>query len=523
MKKLLSGRTPGRKSARTSLLTALRDARTFAGRCSVFVALVISLSVPASAADIKPLDLGKSADVWFSEDHTVPIVAINITFPAGAAYDPAGKGGLASFAAALIDEGAGNMDSRAFHEALADHAIQFRANVERDDMVLSVVTLTENAPLAMHLVQMALTHPRFDAEAVTRVRAQMIQGIQEGNTRPGTVARRAFSKAFFNGHPYGRPSDGEVGTLSAITVEDLRAFARGHWVKGGLKIAVAGDITAQAAQKLLGETFQPLSGAVPPPLPNIGRLGSPGVHVTPLPVPQPTILFGLPGIMRADPDFIPGYVANYILGGGGFSSRLTDEVRVKRGLTYGISTSLTSYRKASVMVGSVATRADAVRQTIQVVHDTLADFAANGATENELDDAKTFLTGSFPLAFASNAGIASQLGTFQRQGLDIGYVARRNALIQAVTLDDVKRVAKRLFDPARLTVVVAGTPVEGRSVPQNPKPPVRPAPPVVPPQGSAAASGATAPPAGQPVAPSQAGAAKPATKPEAKPETQPRP
>ena len=266
------------------------------------------------------------------------------------------------------------MDSRAFHEALADHAIQFRASVERDDMVISVVTLSENAPLAMHLVQMALTHPRFDAEAVNRVRAQMIQGIQEGNTRPGTVARRAFSKAFFNGHPYGRPSDGEVGTLSAITVEDLRGFAKTHWVKGDLKVAVAGDITAEAAQKLLGETLQPLSSVTPPPLPNIGRLGSPGVHVLPLPVPQPTILFGLPGIMRADPDFIPGYVANYILGGGGFSSRLTDEVRVKRGLTYGISTGLTSYRKASVMIGSVATRADAVRQTIQVVRDTLGGF-----------------------------------------------------------------------------------------------------------------------------------------------------
>ncbi len=438
----------------------------------VFCTLAIS---PASAADINAIDLGKNAEVWFSEDHTVPIVAISITLPAGAAYDPANKAGLASFTAALIDEGAGNMDSRAFQEALADHAIQLRASVERDDMVISVVTLTENAPLAMHLLQLALTHPRFDAEAVTRVRAQMIQGIQEGLSRPPTVARRAFARAFFNGHPYSRPSDGEVASLSAITVDDLRGFAKNHWVKGGLQIAVAGDITAAAAQKLLGDTFQPVANVTPPPLPAIGRLGSPGVRVLQMPVPQPTILFGLPGIMRADPDFIPGYVANYILGGGGFSSRLTDEVRVKRGLTYGINTSLTSYRKASVMVGSVATRADAVRQTIQVVHDTLADFAANGATQSELDDAKTFLTGSFPLAFASNAGIASQLGTFQRQGLDIGYVARRNALIEAVTLDDVKRVAKRLFDPARLTVVVAGTPVEGKPVAQTSKPAINPA------------------------------------------------
>ncbi len=193
---------------------------------------------------------------------------------------------------------------------------------------------------------------------------------------------------------------------------------------------------------------------------------------------SPTAVFGLPGIMRDDPDFIPGYVANHILGDGGFSSRLTNEVRVKRGLTYGISTSLSSYSKASVMMGQVATRANAIRQTIQVVKDTMANFAENGPTQAELDDAKTYLTGSFPMAFASNRGTASQLGTFQRQNLDIGYVARRNSLIQAVTLADVRRVAKRLYDPKRLTVVIAGTPSDGRPAGQAPRPPARPPAPV---------------------------------------------
>jgi zinc protease len=476
----------------------------------------------AQAADIKPIDLGKNVEVWFSEDHTVPIIAFNISLPAGSGYDPASKAGLAAFAAALIDEGAGNMDARAFHGALADHAIQFRAAADRDNLVISVVTLRENAPLAMHLVQMALIHPRFDAEAVTRVRAQMIQAIQQGDSQPPTLARRVFSKDFFNGHAYGHSADGDVKSISGISTEDLRNFARTHWVKAGLQIAVAGDISQPAAQKLLAQTFQPLLGALPAPVPDIGKLGDPGIHVLEMPVPQPTIMFGLPGIMRADPDYIPGYVANYILGGGGFSSRLTAEVRVKRGLTYGISTSLTAYRKASIMVGSVATRADAVRQTIQVVKDTLADFAATGPTQSELDDAKTFLTGSFPLAFASNAGIAAQLGTFQRQGLDSGYVARRNALIQAVSLDDVKRVSKRLFDPARLTVVVAGTPVEGNAVPQTPKPPVRPTPPPMVPQRGAA-QGVVAP--GQPIAPGQAqtSATKPEIPPAVKPTIQPRP
>jgi len=442
------------------------------------IALTLSCGLaPAHAANIQNIDLGKAAQVWFAEDHTVPVIAFNISLPAGSAYDPAGKAGLAAFAGGMMDEGAGGLDSKAFHEALANRAISFSARAERDYLVISISTLKENAPEAMHLLQMALTHPRFDNDALTRVRTQIIQSLQQDQVEPQRVASRGFAREFFGGHAYAHPTTGEISSISSITPQDLRNFARSHWVKNGLKVAVAGDISPSALTKLLAETFLPVSGAAAPSLPNVGRLGSPGVHVIPLPVPQPTAVFGLPGIMRQDPDFIPGYVANYILGGGGFSSRLMEEIRVKRGLTYGVSTSLTAYNKAAVMQGSVATRANAVRQTVQVVKETLAKFAAEGPTQQELDDAKTYLTGSFPLAFASNGGTAAQLGTFQRQNLDIGYVARRNSLIQAVTLADVKRVSKRLFDPAKLTVVIGGSPAEsGRPAPQVPKPPVRPNP-----------------------------------------------
>ena len=468
-------------------------------RFLLFLFFLLAAVAPANAVTIKSLDLGKNVDVWFAEDHTVPIVSLAVSLPAGSAYDPAGKDGLASFAASLIDEGAAGLNSRAFHGALADRAIQFRARVERDYMVVTITTLKENLPEALHLLQLALTRPRFDADAVARVRAQIIQSLQQDETEPPHVAQRAFMAAFFNGHPYGHEDDGSISSIAAITPDDLRGFARTHWVKGGLKIAIAGDIDAAAAAKLLGTTFQPLSGAVPAPPPPVWRLGQPGIHVLAMPVPQPSVMFGLPGIMRADPDFMPGYVANYILGGGGFSSRLTDEVRVKRGLTYGITTALTAYNRASVMVGSVATRADAVRQTIDVVKSTMQNFASNGPTQQELDDAKTFLTGSFPIAFASDAGIANQLSAFQRQGLDVTYVSRRNALINAVTLDEVKRVAKKLYDPARLTVVVAGTPQDGRA-PQSPKAPVRPAPPST---ATPAGAPAAAPPGAKPPTPAK--------------------
>jgi zinc protease len=456
----------------------------------------------AQAAEIRNIDLGKKAEVWFAEDHTVPIIAFSIALPAGSAYDPAGKAGLAAFAGAMIDEGAGGLDTKAFHEALANRAIAFSARAERDYLVISISTLKEHAPEAMHLLQLALTHPRFENDALQKVRAQIIQSLQQDQAEPQRLASRGFTRDFFGDHAYAHPVNGEIGSIASISAGDLRNFARVHWVKSGLKVAVAGDITAPALAKLLGDTFLPVSGADPPILPNVGRLGAPGVHVIPLAVPQPTAIFGLPGIMRQDPDFIPGYVANYILGGGDFSSRLMQEVRVKRGLTYGVSTSLTAYNKAAVLQGSVATRANAVRQAVQVVRDALADFARNGPTQQELDDAKTYLTGSFPLAFASNSGTAAQLGAFQRQNLDIGYVARRNGMIQAVTLADVKRVARRLFDPARLTVVIGGSPADGaRAAPQVPRPPVRPAPPPGEPQAGAPAAVTQAPkPADKPLA-----------------------
>jgi len=451
-------------------------------------ALVLMAAAPVHAANLQNVDLGKNATVWLAEDHTLPMVSFNISLPAGSAHDPAGKAGLAAFAGAMLDEGAGKLNAKAFKEALAGRAINLSARAERDHLVISVSSLKEHVPEAMRLLQMALLHPRFDAEAMARVRTQMIQSLEQDQAEPPRVAARAFAGVFFGAHPYAHPTGGSIASLKTITAADLRGFARTYWVTHGLKAAVAGDITLKEAQALLGKTFLPVPDKAVPPVPNIGRLGKPGVQVVAMDVPQPTATFGLPGIMRADPDFIPGYVANYILGGGGFSSRLTNEVRAKRGLTYGISTQLTAYDKAAVMVGNVATRANAVRQTVQVVKDTMAAFAKDGPTQAELDDAKTYLTGSFPLAFASNNGTAAQLGTFQRQNLDMGYVTRRNALIQAVTLEDVRRVARRLYDPARLTVVIAGTPSDGKPAPQRPRPP---APPETPPSPAK-------PPAAQP-------------------------
>jgi zinc protease len=420
-------------------------------------AAVALLAAPAHAADVKSLPAVKGAETWFVEDHTVPMIAMEVSIPAGSAYDPAGKFGLSAFAGEMLDEGAGNLNAKAYHEALADKAIQLTVTPDRDYLEITLTTLSENAADAFKLLGLALQHPRFDGDAVARVKAQLLQALAQEDQDPTNIADKGFYAAFFAGHPYAHPADGDAPGLSAVTAADLKAFAHAYWVRGGMKIAISGDASAATATALLQSAFGALPGNTPPPPPSLPHRQRAGQKVITMAVPQAVAAFGLPGVARTDKDFVPAYVANYIVGGGGFSSRLTNEVRVKRGLTYGISTALLTLRRASFLDGQVATRVDSMSQSIAVMRQVLQDFADNGPTDQELADAKTYLTGSFPLTFASNSGTVAQLAIFQRQGLGPDYVAKRNGLIAAVTIDDVRRAAKRLFDPARLTIVVAGS------------------------------------------------------------------
>lgn len=425
------------------------------------VALVVALFVPAvanAALQVRPVDGPSGTEVWLSEEHSLPMIAVSISIPAGAAYDPKDKGGLATITAGLIDEGAGDLDSNAFKEALEDKAIRFGASADRDYMIISLTTLTENAPEAFRLLALALQHPRFDDNAFTRVRSQLIAAIQQDDEDPGNVAAKAWFAAYFGDHPYAAPTRGTPESLMHISLSDVRGFAAKYWTRGGAKISVAGDISEDQLKAYLQTALGPLSADTPPAAAKPAQEGAPGTRVLAAAIPQPAAVFGMPGPMRSDPDFIPTYVANYIFGGGGFSSRLMDAVREKRGLTYGIDTGINDFRSASILAGSVASDKAKILTALDVTKDEMARFARDGATPAELADAKTYLMGSFPLGFDSNGKIASLLNAFQRDGLPVDYVVRRNALIQAVTLADVNRVARRYFDPAKLTIVIAGTP-----------------------------------------------------------------
>jgi zinc protease len=432
-------------------------------RFAASVLFALLLPVAANAITVKSVQGPTGVETWLSEEHALPMIAVNISLPAGSAYDPSDKPGLANMMASLLDEGAGDLTSDAFKQALESRAIRLSASAERDYVVVTLTTLKENADEAFRLVALALGHPRFDAEAVERIRVMLQASLKQDDEDPAKVAVKAWYGAYFGPHPYAHPTAGTPAGIAAIKSDDIKNFAADHLVRGGIKVAVSGDITETQLKKYLQQVFLSLPAKSVPVVPKPVDAGKPASHTIVRNEAAPVALFGSPAPMRADADFIPAFVANYILGGGSFSARLMDQVRDKRGLTYGIYTQLNDFRSASILVGSVQSDKGKILTAIDVTKSEMAHFAKDGAAAKELADAKTFLTGSFPLTLDSNAKIARTLNGYQRSGLAADYVEKRNAMIQAVTIAKVNEMAKKYFDPTRLVIVIAGTPAMGAS------------------------------------------------------------
>lgn len=428
---------------------------------SAFAALFLLLAAasPAAAIEVQRVVSPGGIEAWLVEDHSNPIISLDMAFRGGAALDPVGKEGLANLVSGLIDEGAGDLDSQAFQERLQDLSIGLSFSTGLDTFTGDLKTLTENRDTAFELLRLALNEARFDEEPITRIRSQILAGLARGSENPKVIVRRTINKVLFPEHAYGRPVSGTTESVTGLTVEDLRRFTAERFARDVLVIGVVGDITAQELAALLDETFLGLPAtAAPVDLADTTPNDEGGVIVVEKDVPQSVVVFGHEGIKRADPDYYTAYVVNYILGGGGFSARLYKEIREKRGLAYSVYAYLNPLDHAALIMGGVATQNERVSESLDLIRAEWRRMAEDGPSAEELRNAKTYLTGSFPLRFSSSGRISGMLIGMQLSRLGIDYLDRRNGFIEAVTLDDARRVAKRLYDADKLTVVVVGRP-----------------------------------------------------------------
>ena len=421
-------------------------------------ALLLGLGLPARAVTVIEV---KNAGVtaWLAEDHSLPIVSVVFAFRGGGALDPADKTGLATFTADLLDEGAGELDSEAFHRRVEDLAISLNFSTGQDSVAGSIRTVSANLQPACELLRLALTEPRFDAAAVARVRNQLVASVARDDRQPRAIADRLWRRGEFGEHPYARPRRGDAASLARITAEDMRAFVRERFARDTLMVAVVGDITPDALKTLLASTFGGLpEHAAAASVADVAYQAPQALQLARLPIPQSVVAFGEPGIKRDDPDWYAALLVNQILGGGGFASRLTQEVREKRGLAYSVYSALEPMEHGGMIYGGVATENARVAQSIDIIRAEWKRMHDAGPSAKELADAKTYLTGSFPLSLDSTSAIATTLLVMMRDHLGIDYLDRRNGLIDGVSLTDARRVAKRLFDPDALSFVVVGSP-----------------------------------------------------------------
>jgi zinc protease len=436
----------------TALARLCRPFSRFAASGLVGVGLV--LAQPAAATTVQRVVSPGGIEAWLVEEHAVPMIAVDFSFDGGSAQDPAGREGLADLMSSLLDEGAGDLPSQAFQAKLEDLSVELSFADRRDRFDGEMKTLSENRDAAFELLGLSVNAPRFDAEAVDRMRAQAIAGLRRAEKNPDAIAGRRLSEALFPGHPYGRPSEGTEATLAPILPADLKDAHRRLFVKRGLKVAVVGDIDAATLAPLLDRVFGGLPESGPrTPIADVAPAIGGRIDVT-LPIPQAVIRLGGVGLKRDDPDFLAAYVMNHILGGGSFSSWLYREVREKRGLAYSVTTGLAPLVHTGLFLGAVGTRAEAAEETLALIRTEIARMRDVGPSEAELASAKAFLIGSYPLRFDTSDKIAGALLAIMVDGLGIDWIDRRNAAIEAVGLDDVRRVARRLFSSEPKVVVV---------------------------------------------------------------------
>lgn len=425
---------------------------------STLAALILAATPLRAEIAIQEVTSPAGFNAWLVEEHSLPFTALEIRFRGGASLDAPGKRGAINLMTGLLEEGAGDLDARGFAEAREALAATFRFDVNDDALSVSAQFLSENRDQAVALLHLALTEPRFGDAALERVRAQVISSLKSRETDPDAIAAAAFDALAWGDHPYASYNGGTVASVTALGRADMvdafgRAIARDR-----IYVGAVGDITAQELGALMDTLFDglPATGAPEPSHQDFAATG--GLSVIDFDTPQSVAQVGHVGIRRDDPDFFAAYVVNQIFGGGNFNSRLMDEMREQRGLTYGVRSYLIPSFWGESVMGFFSSSNDSMAEALEVLRAQWAKVAETGVTADELDAAKKYLTGAYPLRFDGNAPIARIMVGMQMLDLPVDYIATRNDRINAVTLDEANRVAARIYRPDDLRIVVVGRP-----------------------------------------------------------------
>lgn len=408
--------------------------------------LLVAVSLPANAIEIQEVVSPKGIKAWLVEDNSVPLVSMRFSFKGGASQDPSGKEGLANLMTGLFDEGAGDLDSDSFQERIDNLGGEMSFSASPDSVSGSIRMLAENRKPVTDLLALAVNKPRFDQDAIDRIRKQVVASLEASQRNPSTIASRKFADVLYGDHPYARPDEGTVKSLQSITRDDLVNFHRKNFARDKLTVGVVGSINAKDLGEMLDEVFGDLPATAElVPVPD-AKLALGTTTSLSFDMPQTSISFVYPAVPRKDDEFFAAYLMNHILGGG-FTSRLYAEVREKRGLAYSVSSSMSLRDHASALTISTATRPEKAQESLKIIREQVAKMASDGPTEAELAAAKSYLKGSYAVNnLDSSISIADTLVGLQEADLDRDYIDKRNELIDAVTLDQVKAIAKKLLE-----------------------------------------------------------------------------
>ncbi|WP_409519500.1 M16 family metallopeptidase [Pulveribacter sp.] len=451
-------------------MSLLKTIKTIAARtCLVSVGAIFYTQSAWALLPIEHWSEPSGARVWLVQSPAIPMVDVQVDFDAGTRRDPAAQAGLASAFALMSGKGvlAGGADEPALDEndlgeAWADLGASFDAGAERDGLAFSLRSLTEADLLerAARLAARQLGQPSLPAAVWQRERARWQASIREADTRPGTVAAKAFGKAVFGSHPYGQFATAQ--TLSAIEVADLQAFQSRYLQACRARVSIVGAVTRAQAQGLVQTLLSRLpagNAAACAPLPEVAPvqpLTQPVQEDIPFASAQAHVLIGQPGFVRKDPDFLALLVGNHILGGGGFTSRLTNEVREKRGLTYGVYSQFSPGLNAGAFAIGLQTRPDQAAQAVQLTREVLARFVAEGPTEAELRAAKDNLVGGFALRIDSNRKLLGNVVNIAWNDLPLDYLEHWTDRVEAITVADIRAAMQRKLQPDRMVTVIVG-------------------------------------------------------------------